>query len=335
MGVTPEMSKNAESYCQKFLDLLKKTAFRKEDEFHLEAIAVVFGLNGKKSDKDAVITEFQKDINCEIALKKICFTWREKNGIPFRKIREKIKKHECTKELVRQFRHKDPKGTIYFCFFDADTVDFNHVLSSYLDIVKEHNYPTVMSTGYVFPENSGLKEKSEHDRQVRIITAEHFPLGTYYPEPNLCVLLSDESDTLRESFDYARDTKNYMESPILIRQVKGRLGFKAVFANRDPIITRVSGNNQFHTKPRTWAISAYTHGELNITGKCRDEYIADRINACGIYYFAIGLLGSLLKSETDAQRIENGEYFEGTGADQLFTAAKAVREYLKNIKPEA
>lgn len=334
MGVSPEMSKNPQSYCQEFLDLLNRTGFREEDNVRLEDITVVFGLNGKESDRYAVKTEFQKNFICRIAFQKFFFTWPKNDDIPYRKIRENIKNHEHTKELVRQFRHKDPKGTIYFCFFDADTVDFNYVLSSYIDVIKKHNYPTVMSTGYVFPENSGFREKSEHDRQVRIITAEHFPLGTYYPEPNFCVLLSDESDTLRESFDYARDPENNMESPILIRQVKLREGFRAVFANGNPLITRVPKTKQFHTKQRTWAISAYTHRELIITGRCRYEYIADRINACGIYYFAIVLLGRLLKSETDAQRIENGRYFEGTGANQLFMAARAVREYLENINAE-
>ncbi|XDV25323.1 hypothetical protein PO909_029254 [Leuciscus waleckii] len=339
MGVTPEMSTNPQSYCQKFLDLLKSTAFREEDEFRLEDIAVVFCLNGKKADGDAVITELKKDIklrNYEIAFKIFGYIWLENNGIPYRKIREQLKQCESTKELVRQFRHKDPTGTIYFCFFDADTVDFNHVLSSYIDVIKEHNYPTVMSTGYVFPENSGLRIKSEHDRQVRIITAEHFPLGTYYPEPNFCVLLSDESDTLRESFDYARDTENNMESPILIRQVKQREGFKAVFANKDPIITPVPKKKQYHTKPRTWAISAYTHGELGITEKYQMEkfgnkYKEDKRSANRGH---IPLLMGLLNSDEMAHEIEKAGPFEGPGAVQVFKAAKAVREY-RNIEPEA
>ncbi len=120
-----------------------------------------------------------------------------------------------------------------------------------------------------------------------------------------------------------------MESPVLIRQVKKRMGFSAVFANKNPIITCDSRKKHSHRKPRTWAISAYTHNELIITSRCRDEYIKDRTNACGIYYFAVFLLGNLLKSEKEAKEIETGGYFAGDGAEKVFRAAKAVREYIQ------
>ncbi len=118
---------------------------------------------------------------------------KERNPISTNK--RKNNRSEHTKELVRNFRKNDHGVPIYFCFFDADTLDFNEVLSSYKDVIKEHNYPTVMSTGFLFSER---KIENEPDRQVRIITAEHFPLGTYYPEPNFCVLLPDRHNTLPE-----------------------------------------------------------------------------------------------------------------------------------------
>lgn len=39
-----------------------------------------------------------------------------------------------------------------------------------------------------------------HDRKIRILTAEKFGLGTYYPECNFCVLLPDSEPTVPESF---------------------------------------------------------------------------------------------------------------------------------------
>ncbi len=125
-----------------------------------------------------------------------------------------------------------------------------------------------------------------------------------------------------------------MESPVLIRQVKRRQSFTAVFANETPIITLDSRRKHGHTKRRMWAMSAYTHKELIITSRCRDEYIRDRTNACGIYYFAITLLGNLLKSENEAQRIEQGRFFSGNGEGKVFQAAKAVRGYPSKIQAE-
>ncbi|XP_059366470.1 uncharacterized protein LOC132105406 [Carassius carassius] len=334
VGVTREMSTNAESHCQKFLDLLKSQAFKKEDRFRYEDIAVVFGLNGKESDEEIVKTELRKTVESEITFKKWGFKWPEKYKIPYRLIREKNKRSEHTKELVRNFRENYPEVQIYFCFFDADTVDFNEVLSSYIDIIIEHNNPTVMSTGFLFPKDSKFRIKSEHDRDVRIITAKHFPLGTYYPEPNFCVLLPDGHDTLPERFTNTKSREMNMESPVLIRQVKRRQGFTAVFANKNTIITRDSRQKHSHSSPRTWAISAYTHGELKITNTCKEEFMKSRTNALGIYYFAISMLRNLLKSENEAQRIKNGRLFAGDGADKVIQAAKAVRGYLSKLQAE-
>ncbi len=329
------MSTNAESHCKKFLDLLKSQAFREEDRFRYEDIAVVFGLNGKYEDEEIVKTELRKTVESEITFKKWGFKWPEKNEIPYRLIREKIKRSEHTKELVRNFRENKPGVPIYFCFFDADTVDFNEVLSSYIDVIKKHNYPTVMSTGFLFPEDSKFRIDSEHDRQVRIITATHFPLGTYYPEPNFCVLLPDGRDTLPERFTNTKSKQMNMESPVLIRQVKRRQSFTAVFANETPIITLDSRRKHRHTKQRTWAISAYTHGELKVTEKYKmetfgEEYVKDNRKANRLY---TRLLMDMFKSDEEAQRIEQERPFEGNGAGQVFEAAKAVREYLRT-EPE-
>ncbi len=114
------------------------------------------------------------------------------------------------------------------------------------------------------------------------------------------MLLPDGHDTLPERFTNTKSKQMNMESSVLIRQVKQREGFSAVFANKKTIITCDSSRKHSHRKPRTWAISAYTHKEIIITSRCGDEYIKDRTNACGIYYFAVSLLGNLLKSEKKA-----------------------------------
>lgn len=339
MEVTSEMSNSSESHCKKFLDLLNRTAFRKEDEFRYKDIAVLFGLNGKNSE--AVENEWQKNVESDITFKKMWFTWINKE-VPYQEIREKIKKHSHNNELVSQFR-RDSEVKNYYCFFDADTVDFNEVLSSYIDVIIEHIYPTVMSTGFLFPEHSKFRKESERDRQVRITTAEHFPLGTYYPEPNFCVLLPDGCDTIPERFTNTEFKQMNMESPVLIRQVKRREGFSAVFSNKNPIITLDSKQKHCHTEPWTWAISAYTHKELNVTEtykqrKFGDEYEKDKRKANGVQK---SLLMGLLESDEMAQRIEQEKPFEGCGAGQVFKAAKAVRQNLKKaeheelIEPEA
>ncbi|XP_043092534.1 trichohyalin-like [Puntigrus tetrazona] len=336
VGVTSEMSTKAESHCQKFLDLLKSQAFREEDGFRYEDIAVVFGLNGKYEDEEIVKTELRKTVESEIAFKKWGFKWPERKEIPYRLIREKNKQSEHTKELVRIFRENYPGVPIYFCFFDADPVDFNEVLSSYIDVIIEHNYPTLMSTGFLFPEESEFRTNSEKDRQVRIITAEHFPLGTYYPEPNFCVLLPEGCDTLPERFTNTKSKHMNMESPVLIRQVKRRQGFSAVFANKNAIITPDSRQKHSHTKRWTWAISAYAHEELNVTKAYKqkqfgEEYENNKRKSNGVQK---SLLMDLLKSDEEARRIEEKKPFEGNGAGLVFTAAKAVRGYAKTEQEE-
>ncbi len=144
------------------------------------------------------------------------------------------------------------------------------MLSSYKDVIKEHNYPTVMSTGFLFSER---KIESEPDRQVRIITAEHFPLGTYYPEPNFCVLLPDGHDTLPECFTNTKSKQMNTKSPVLIRQVKRREGFSAVFANKNPIITCDSRQKHCHRNPRAWENTAFPPNELNVTETYKQKYL--------------------------------------------------------------
>lgn len=88
-------------------------------------------------------------------------------------------------------RGEDTDDLIYFSFIDADTVSFNQVYSSYLEIVRKQSNthsgipPTVMSKDYEFPEGD-FKRPSHVDNGIQNETAKYFSLGTYYPEPNFC-----------------------------------------------------------------------------------------------------------------------------------------------------
>lgn len=100
-------------------------------------------------------------------------------------------------------RGEDTDDLIYFSFIDADTVSFNQVYSSYLEIVRKQSNthsgipPTVMSKDYEFPEGD-FKRPSHVDNGIQNETAKYFSLGTYYPEPNFCFTSRWGGNTNRE-----------------------------------------------------------------------------------------------------------------------------------------
>lgn len=340
------------SQCQKFLDLLETTGFNKEDQVHLKDVAIIIGLNGEDDPERKKILKklLEKKENSKCRFEKISFTWgpqgdiqHEKKTPPYQKIREYLKNDEKTKKLVREIR--EDNCLVYFSFIDADTVSFNQVYSSYLQIVQDHSNdhsdpPTVMTTGYEFPEGK-FKEASQVDRKMRIKTAKHFPLGTYYPEPNFCVLLSPGVDTLLESFIDKRSQSESMESPVLIRQVKMRdmSHFSAIFADGKPIITTVPlgskvdskglTTTQSHLIPHVWATGAYTHLEMKYKPKMGKKR----------YYNARGYLIKLLTCDDEEFEKKcggNNFPFEGPGAEPLVEALYSVRplrrQLMKNIE---
>lgn len=334
------------SQCQSLLTLLENTGFSKEDKTHLRDVAIVIGLNGKHSPE---LKEFLKELKDQkeitsLQFAKITYTWgpegdikydpnksANKKGkiiypIPYRKIREHLKDHKTTRKLVRRLRG-DEECQIYFSFVDSDTKNFNKVFSSYLNIVRNHNQiPTVMSTGYAFPLDSRFAEACNADREVRIMTAAIYPLGTYYPEPNFCVLLEEGKDRLTEKFVGQGET---MESSKLIRAVSERADFTAVFANGNPIITTVPPKwtqnyqglliPQSHVKPYNWATSAYTHQKVRYTGK------PSRFHNIRKYLMA------MIKCEDgDTFAREYNEFqfpFSGNQSNLLYRAVCAFREY--------
>ncbi|XP_045081365.1 uncharacterized protein LOC121574682 [Coregonus clupeaformis] len=338
------------SQVQRLLTLLEETGFKEEDKEHLKDVAIIIGLNGKDSDDlrellSQLVEENEK--KTIFTYKKISFTWGpkgdikydpkpdpKKQQIPYTDIREYLKNHAETEKLVKELR-KDDTDVIYFSFIDADTVSFNQVYSSYLEIVRQHSNthngipPTVMSTGYEFPDGD-FKKASQVDNGVRIETAKYFPLGTYYPEPNFCVLLLEGEDTLTESFI---GRGKAMESPKLIKKVKQREEFTAVFTKGNPIVTSVPTRSkvtekglitaQSHYQPRVWATSAYMHGEIKSelkgkgsSGKTRKHLMA--LLTCPDEEFQ--------EKCADLPLEINSAYYD------LCTAAAAVREYKKKVR---
>lgn len=168
-------------------------------------------------------------------------------NVPYQELRELAKNHKYTKKLIQKFRSASPDSDIYMSFIDADTVSFNGIYSAYLRIhSKSKISPTIMSTGYEFTEEQEgdhpFVEGSKLDRQVRIATAKHFPLGVYYPEPNFCVLIGPKQKYLEESFiDKTYKLKN-TEAVALIRSIlKSRdvNSLVVIFAEDNPLYTAI------------------------------------------------------------------------------------------------
>ncbi|XP_073680238.1 uncharacterized protein [Garra rufa] len=226
--------------------------FSKEDRnYRIEDVAVIIGMNGQYSrELDAVLKRL-KTFRCESKTKFsiITYTWGSGGTIaqaattpPYQDIREYLKNNAATTKLVEELRGKE-RCLVYFSFVDSDTFEFNSIYSEYITIVrdelrKDSIPPTVMSAGYEFTHEKEYHIASEQDRMIRSALAEVSPLLVYYPEPNFCVLVRDELNTIKESFiDPKRKKGEYsMESPVLIRQVKTRENFKAVFPWKKPII---------------------------------------------------------------------------------------------------
>jgi hypothetical protein len=168
--------------------------------------------------------------------------------VPYQELRELAKNHETTKELIRKTRQECPGSDVYLSIIDGDTVSFNGIYSAYLRI-HANRRPTIMSTGYIFSlENQGdtpFVRGSELDRKIRVATAEFVKLGVYIPEPNFCILVPNDLDTLEESFvDKERKNCN-AESAVLIRNLiksRGIDELTVIFSSDNPIITTRARN---------------------------------------------------------------------------------------------
>ena len=198
----------------------------------------------KKYDKDKNTTKAKQFLDLN-----------EKNiAVPYQGLRELAKNHNNTKTLVKKFRDKDKDSDVYLSIVDGDTVSFNGIYSAYIRIHKNAKSPyTVMSTGYEFPkeENSSVHELgSQIDRMIRVSTTKHMPLGVYYPEPNTCVLLPKNKDTVPESF-VNQSKKGNLESASLLRKVNLRENASFIFSDDNPVITTIPPRAKLNKSHKT------------------------------------------------------------------------------------
>ncbi|XP_029345222.1 uncharacterized protein LOC115034057 [Acyrthosiphon pisum] len=165
-------------------------------------------------------------------------------NVPYQYIRDHAKNHSKTIELIKSFRDTNNTAILYLHLVDSDVLDFNGVYSAYLRIIAGcYKPPTVMSTGYEYPEGTRSKIYrlfSYMDRMYRVITTFHIPLGTYYPEPNMCVLIPHNCQKVDESFISPKRGKN-LGSPILIEHILNNRppNVHAIFSEDNPIIIKL------------------------------------------------------------------------------------------------
>lgn len=169
---------------------------------------------------------------------------------PYQIIREAIKNDQSTLDHIKKHKDKCLESAVYLSVVDSDTYNFNGIYSAYNRIVAQHLFipPTVMSTGYEFPLEEGypFHIASKIDRLIRVATASLIPTGTYYPEPNFCVLVKQGVNNILESF-IDEELDNYkLESVALLRKIKKRGEVNFVFVDENPIITTLPERAKFY-----------------------------------------------------------------------------------------
>ncbi len=286
--------------------------------------------------------------------------------VPYQELREYAKNHDKTKKLVKDFREEDSKANIYLSIVDSDTVDFNGIYSAYLRIVSKYA-PTVMTTGYEFPydENWGhaLQFASKVDRMVRVITNEHIPGASYFPEPNLCVQIPEGHDTVPESFvskDSRSRAKGNMESPNLLRQVKDRDGASLIFSDDKPLISLAPTRAKYTKSSKKSDKTLIAFSEAFKQGASPDESDIklfqqvtqshfnkkawyDNLLVNGVIkiegnnrHICISLFAQIRNAKSAAERKiaeeKLTEYIAPDMVDRISKTAKAVDEFIKKYK---
>lgn len=168
-------------------------------------------------------------------------------AVPYQGLRELAKNHEKTKELVRNIRLGSPGSDVYLSVIDGDTVSFNGIYSAYLRIYGEADIkPTIMSTCYEFTKeretDQPFVEGSKLCRKIRVATAKFVKLGGYITEPNVCILIPKNEDTLSESFIDTTIKLGNAESAALMRNLiksRGIGNLEVVISDDNPLLTTI------------------------------------------------------------------------------------------------
>ncbi|KAJ8675510.1 hypothetical protein QAD02_011296 [Eretmocerus hayati] len=279
--------------------------------------------------------------NPDLAKKFIAQEEDERSGrdIPYQDIREYAKNHDKTTELIKNFRDSDSNALIYLHLLDADVYDCNKVYSAYLRILRScYKPPTVMSTGYKFPkdkENLAHHLLSDMERMHRVITIFYIPLGTYYPEPNMCILVPRKCKTVDESFiDGKRNQRGTLESPILLTDIQNkRDNVDAIFSDDNPIITEIplrAKNNRTTGTPIKFS-GAFMKGLVGPDDEDFKKYAqVSQSHTHNLTWAKHLFINKSIKYEGDWKT--KGAYILGKKGNPLIGVDKQCNKLIKNIR---
>ncbi|XP_076681831.1 uncharacterized protein LOC143375973 [Andrena cerasifolii] len=240
--------------------------------------------DGKEANIEYVRSFYKKLKRKNPDLAKKFIAQEEKEGaernVPYQNIREYAKNHPKTKELIKEFRDNNSNAMIYLHLADDDVSHFNGIYSAYLRIIDGcYKPPTVMSTGYEFPKDTQYMAYhllSSMERMHRVITTFYIPLGTYYPEPNMCILIPQNCENVEESFiDRRRGQGRTLESAILLKNIQNnRQNVYAIFSEDNPIITNIPSRAKVYkqTQQSIPFSLAFNTGLANPTSKDIKKY---------------------------------------------------------------
>ena len=280
---------------------------------------------------------------------------------PYQCIREKIKIHKNSENLVEELR-RGRNALVYFSMIDSDTKSFNGIYSAYLRITG-NSFPTVMSTGYEFSADKTdypFQVASHVDRMVRVITVRHIQLGVYYPELNICVLIPEECKTLPESFIDQRFKKNNFESVSLLKHIKEkRENVTCVFSEDKPLITTIPERarlTKVHKTPISFSLK-FTQGELTTKDDIRKlKQVSQSHFHEKVWYDNLFINGSITYHKRKLRlcksllaKVRNGNDTEKNQSilelkscittpgvvDAIAKAAIEINQYVQNIENEA
>ncbi|GAG13293.1 unnamed protein product, partial [marine sediment metagenome] len=167
-------------------------------------------------------------------------------------LREYLRQHDITHELVAKHKENTQHAEVYLTFVDSDIVSFRGfgsypgVFSTCQSLYFEGQIefeasPAVLTTGYrFFSQNPMIEFGTILDQAVRAATAAVIPNGVYYPEPFMPVLIPPGENTIPETF--LTEKRNYetpMESPILMKRIMERESLSlSRFGPVNPVIVR-------------------------------------------------------------------------------------------------
>jgi hypothetical protein len=282
-------------------------------------------------------------------------------AVPYQELREYAKNHTKAKTLIKEFREKSPNADIYLSLIDSDTISFNGIYSAYLRILK-HSTPTVMSTGYEFPANregygNVYQLASQLDRMIRVMTTRHIPLGVYYPEPNTCVLIPKDCDTISESFIDESFKKGDLESASLLRKVKNKANATFVFSDDKPLITTIPHRAKFtkvHKTPISFSVESTkgaspTKSDIRSFKQITQSHFHEKVWYDNLFINqAIMVKGcSIAHCKSLLAKIRNGDnknkeqailelknYINSQTVDAIVKAAEEVNSYIHNFEIE-